>query len=133
MRNYELMRRILLKVSKDCAGGEKFLPLSELEDWIKDTCCSTKELTTEVERLRDEELIHCKIIFNEFSCLKEGKIYEVTSKGKEFIRLIESPEVWEICSTTLKDAGLDLSYPFLKDVCEEIVKRYVFSKIPSNI
>ena len=133
MRNYELMRNILLKLSKDCAEDEKSLPLSEMEKWIEDTCCSTTELTAEVERLRDEKLIDCEIVYNKFSRLKEGIIYGVTSKGEEFLRLIENSKVWDICFSTLKEAGLDLSYPFIKEVCEEIVKRYVFSKIPSNI
>ena len=31
---------------------------------------------------------------------------------------------------TLEGAGLDLSYPLLKKVCETIVERYVMSKIP---
>ena len=130
MRNYELMRNILLKVSKECTGEEKNLELSEMGEWINGSSFSLKELMAEIKRLTVEELIDSKIIFNVFSNLEEGKIYGITSKGKEFLRLIEEPNVWGICVTTLTDAGLDLSYPFLKEVCEEIVKRYVFSKIP---
>lgn len=132
MRNYELMRNILLKVSKDCKGEAKCLPLSEIQEWLEGSFFSVKDAKTEVQRLTDEELIDSKIVYSSFSGLKEGKIFGITPKGEEFLRLIEEPHVWEICSKTLKNAGIDLSYPFLKEVCEEIVKRYVMSKIPDN-
>lgn len=133
MRNYELMRNILLKVSKDCKREEKPLALSDVQEWAKGSCYSTTELIAEIKRLTAESLINTEIIFNAFSNLEEGKIYGVTSKGEEFLRLIEEPHVWKICAKTLNDAGLDLSYPFLKEVCDEIVKRYVMSKIPKDI
>ena len=133
MRNYELMRNILLKVPKDYAGEEKSLALSEMEEWIKGSFFSPEELITEVKRLTEEDLIDSEIIFNNFSSLVSGKIYCITPKGKEFLRLIEEPHVWEICKKTLEKAGLDLSYPFLNEVCEEIVKRYVLGKIPDKL
>lgn len=132
MRNYELMRNILLKVSKDCEREEKCLALSEMEEWIKGSFFSKKQLLAEIKRLTEEDLIDSEIVFNAFSNLEEGKIHNITTKGEEFLRLIEEPNVWEICSKTLKNAGVDLSYPFLNEVCEEIVKRYVMSKIPDN-
>ena len=133
MRNFELMRNILLKVSKDCEEKERSLALSEMEEWIKGSFFSSKDLITEVKRLTEEDLIDSEIIFDNFSSLVRAKIHCITPKGKEFLRLIEEPHVWEICSKTLKDAGLDLSYPFLNEVCEEIVKRYVMSKIPDKL
>jgi hypothetical protein len=130
MRNYKLMRDILLKVSKECAREEESLALSEMQEWIKGSLYSKEGLMAEIKRLTSEDLIDSVIVISEFSTLVEGKICCITPKGEEFLRLIENPEVWEICSSTLKNAGLDLSYPFLKEVCDEIVKRYVFSKIP---
>ena len=47
----------------------------------------------------------------------------LTSNGHEFYRLIENNDVWAIVLDTLKQAGVDISYPLLKEVCEEIVKR----------
>ena len=59
-----------------------------------------------------------------------GTVRGLTEEGAAFLRDIEDDRVWALMAKTLEDAGLDLSYPLLKKVCETIVERYVMSKIP---
>ena len=88
-------------------------------------------LEVELERLAREGLIDGDVYFargfNERSaCSVDG----LTEEGMAFYKLIENDDVWEIVLSTLKAANVDVSYPLLKEVCEEIVKRYVTSFIP---
>ena len=48
------------------------------------------------------------------------------------MRNIENERVWMLVLQTLEVAGLDLSYPLLKEVTDEIVRRYVMGKIPKE-
>ena len=122
MRNYELMRYILCKAAtlKEPLSIGVFLNNYEFE-----------EIQEEITRLNDEGLIQHSIVWE--ACeMASGKITGITEEGRAFLRNIENERVWMLIEQTLKDANLDLSYPLLKEVCEEIVRRYVMSKIPSE-
>lgn len=54
-------------------------------------------------------------------------------RNYELMRNIENLRVWSIVSKTLEAANLDLSYPLLKEVCDEIIRRYVMGKIPKDL
>ncbi len=127
MRNYEAMREILFKVSM-----EREVALMDMKSLIKNDLNSREDIVQEIERLKDEGLIISDMQFDNSGALNAGTIKGLTNEGVEFLRFIENPDVWEICAKTLNDAKVDLSYPFLKEVCEEIVKRYVMSKIPDS-
>ena len=122
MRNYELMRTILCKVAtlKEPLSIGVFLNNYEFE-----------EIQEEITRLNDEGLIQHNIVWEAHE-IANGKITGITETGRAFLRNIENERVWMLIEQTLKDANLDLSYPLLKEVCEEIVRRYVMSKIPSE-
>lgn len=122
MRNYELMRSILCKAAtlKEPLSIGVFLSHYDFE-----------EIKEEITRLSDEGLIQHSIVWE--ACeMASGKITGITEEGRAFLRNIENERVWMLIEQTLKDANLDLSYPLLKEVCEEIVRRYVMSKIPNE-
>lgn len=122
MRNYELMRSILCKAAslKEPLSIGVFLSHYEFA-----------EIKEEITRLNIEGLIQHSIVWE--ACeMASGKITGITEEGRAFLRNIENERVWMLIEQTLKDANLDLSYPLLKEVCEEIVRRYVMSKIPSE-
>ena len=122
MRNYELMRSILCKAAtlKEPLSIGVFLSHYDFE-----------EIKEEITRLSDEGLIQHSIVWE--ACeMASGKITGITEEGRAFLSNIENERVWMLIEQTLKDANLDLSYPLLKEVCEEIVRRYVMSKIPNE-
>ena len=122
MRNYELMRSILCKAAtlKEPLSIGVFLSHYEVA-----------EIREEITRLNIEGLIQHSIVWE--ACeMASGKITGITEEGRAFLRNIENERVWMLIEQTLKDANLDLSYPLLKEVCEEIVRRYVMSKIPNE-
>lgn len=123
MRNYELMRSILM----DAQNGD--LPLS-----YGDICheFSDEELKFELERLNEEGLIKSDFAFNYGRCAS-GKLTKITEDGKMFVRNIANKKVWALVYQTLKKADLDLSYPLLKEVCDEVVRRYVMDCIPEKL
>lgn len=90
------------------------------------------EIKEEITRLNDEGLIQHNIVW-EVCGIANGKITGITEEGKEFLRNIENERVWLLIEQTLDAANLDLSYPLLKEVCEEIVRRYVMAKISSEL
>ena len=88
-------------------------------------------LETELERLARDGLIDGDVHFGHgFGERSACSVTGLTDEGMAFYRLIENGDVWEIVLSTLKAANVDVSYPLLKEVCEEIVKRYVTSFIP---
>jgi hypothetical protein len=127
MRHYDLMREILIK-----ASSQRKMEFSELAGLIKNSFYSKHDLIAEVVQLSRDSLIFADIKIGTDGVLLSGEIRGLTTEGIEFLRLIENSDVWEICSRTLKDAKVDLPYSLLKDVCEEILRRYTFSKIPSD-
>lgn len=133
MRNYELMRLILFEIRNAKSSSKNGFSLTELNNILKDTLNSREDLVCELKRLKSEGLIEGNMEFSgsDDNVVVKGNIKCLSENGIEFMRLIEQPDVWKICSTTLKNANIDLSYPFLKEICEEIVRRYVMSKIPN--
>ncbi len=124
MRDYETMRGVLHIAAKAKPGEE--LCFNDFKPTDDDA-----RLKQELERLTKEGLLlgnvhFAKDAFDNSACSVTG----LTDEGKEFYRLIENDKVWTIVFEVLKEAKLDLSYPFLKDVCEEVVRRYVASFIP---
>ena len=128
MRHYDLMREILLK-----ASSQRKQELSEMAGLIKHSFYSKHDLIAEVAQLSRDSLIFADIQIGANGVLLSGEIGGLTTEGIEFLKLVENSDVWEICSRTLKDAKVDLPYPILKELCEKILKRYVFGKIPSDI
>ena len=123
MRDYELMRNILLAV----VHAEKELQVRDFAQYGE-----LNGIKEELERLKEEGLIKHNIVWDSYG-ITLGTITGVTPKGKEFARNIENLRVWLIVSKTLEAANLDLSYPLLKEVCDEIIRRYVMGKIPKDL
>lgn len=87
-------------------------------------------LRAELARLDRDGLIDNGIRFQGGSGYCMGGEATVTVEGREFFSLVENERVWAIVLQTLESAGVDVPYPLLKEVCGEIVKRYVTSFIP---
>jgi hypothetical protein len=122
MRNYDVMREIII----DIANSESPIKYGAFRD-IEDEPAIKEEL----HRLKDEGLYKGEIRFLDGNgTCQGGEIEGLTKEGMEFYRLIENYDVWEIMRKTLDEAQVDISYPLLKEVCQEIVKRYVASFIP---
>ena len=124
MRSYRMMRDVLAAVAGS-PGGCGLDELQALQPW--------DDMFGEVRRLAADGLIESSVEFVQVEselAWKCGRVSGLTAEGREFYRLVESEGVWEIVRETLGKAGVDVSYPLLKEVCEEIVKRYVTSFIP---
>ena len=89
---------------------------------------SVSPVQGELSRLQQEGLVDSSMAFK--PSYNNGTVRGLTEEGAAFLRDIEDDRVWALMAKTLEDAGLDLSYPLLKKVCETIVERYVMSKIP---
>ena len=124
MRDYETMRHILAVTANagyDLAYSD-FKPGAGLDDG---------RLEAELTRLERDELIDADVNFTKkFGERSQCSVRGLTVEGREFYNLIANDGVWAIILATLKKANVDISYPLLKEVCEEIVKRYVASFIP---
>ena len=120
MRNYTAMRDVLAVIATSAK------PL-EFEDFM--VVHQRDRVVEELKRLDREMLIESTIQFESQICTG-GAVAGLTDEGEAFYRLIENDGVWGIILETLRSAGVDVSYPLLKEVCEEIVKRYVTSFIP---
>ena len=83
----------------------------------------------ELARLKRDGLIDGAVEFANGMCVV-CEVVGLTDEGVEFYKLIENDAAWSIIRETLKSADIDISYPLLKEVSEEIVKRYVVSFIP---
>lgn len=89
-----------------------------------------EQVAFELRRLASDGLIESSMEFDfEGECLG-GEVSGLTDEGREFYNLIERSDVWFIVAATLDEAGIDIPYPLLKEVCVEVVKRYVTSFIP---
>ena len=84
----------------------------------------------ELNRLKKDGLLDAVVSFAPDGACLSCAVSGLTDEGREFYNLIENDAVWGIICETLKSADIDISYPLLKEVCEEIVKRYVVSFIP---
>ena len=87
----------------------------------------------ELKRLISDGLVDGAISFDSFGTCETFRIDGLTEEGRAFWRLLENERVWRIIRDTLRKADVDVSYPLLKEVCEEIVKRYVVRFIPEKI
>lgn len=122
MRNYQLMRNILNEVSH----AQKPLYFFDFHQYGND-----EDIRNELQRLKHEGLIEHNMSWS-YGTFNGGEVTAITEQGRAFFRNIENDKVWHLIISTLEDAGLDLSYPLLNEVCEEVVKRYVMSKIPDS-
>lgn len=121
-RDYDTMRTVLAIVAAN-DGPTSYGDFISVRDELA--------LKRELARLEADGLLESTIEFQDGSgiCLG-GEISGLTPEGREFFRLIENDRVWALVSRTLDSAGIDVSYPLLKEVSEEIVKRYVMGFIP---
>lgn len=126
-RDYRTMRAMLLLVAR----SRRDLSFSDLAS-LSDGWSSRRSIVCEAGRLRDEGLIESDMEFDASGVSLGGSISGLTGAGEEFARLIENDDVWRICLKTLDAAGVDLSHPLLREVCEAIVKRYVMGFIPKE-
>ena len=125
-RNYTVMRELLAHISK----ARQMLDLDDL-DWFE----PRDRVRGELRRLKADGLIDGVVEFTPSGVCRSCTVTGLTDEGREFWRLVENDAVWAIVRDTLKAADIDVPYPLLKEVCEEIVKRYVTSfipEIPSN-
>ncbi len=108
------------------ARGDRPYKYGDLWSAVRDEAV----LRSELVRLGRDGLLDNGIRFQggDGCCL--GGEASITEEGREFLRLIENSGVWHLVIRTLDAAGVDVPYPLLKEVCEEIVKRYVTSFIP---
>ena len=121
MRDFVLMRKVLAEAHGHTQGYNTmaFFNLGESE-----------VVEAELKRLSSDGLLDADIEFDRFGTCVNCKVGGLTDEGTSFYRLVENHDVWRVVDNTLEAAGVDVSYPLLKEVCEEIVKRYVTSFIP---
>lgn len=121
-RDYEAMRAVLAA----SAGSTRPLRYGDLYSAVGDE----DALRTELARLGSDGLIENGIRFQGGNGCCLGGEASITDEGASFFRLIENERVWSIVLLTLDAAAVDVPCLLLKEVCEEIVKRYVTSFIP---
>lgn len=121
MRNYSVMRDVLSLV----ASAPHELSFDDFDEIQQQD-----EVPQEIVRLQANGLVDGDIRFGAHALCLGGRVKALTDEGTEFYKLIENDDVWALIRDTLKRASVDVSYPLLKEVCEEIVKRYVTSFIP---
>ena len=119
MRDYNLMRNMLVFIGR----SNRELNLVDFQQFD-----SVSPVQGELSRLMEEGLVESTMEFK--PSYNNGTVKGLTEEGIAFLRDIENDRVWALMAKTLEDAGLDLSYPLLKKVCETIVERYVMSRIP---
>ena len=124
MRDYILMRKVMALAVKHGAddGVKAFFDLGDAGD-----------VESELARLSSDGLLQAEIESDCFDNLVRCRVGGLTQEGREFYKLVENPDVWRIVHGTLEAAKVDVSYPLLKEVCEEIVRRYVTSFIPERV
>lgn len=125
MRDYHVMRDVL----KVAAGLEHEAGY----DRFKGIRAGQAEIDSELMRLIDDKIVAGDVRFTADGACLAYKVSGLTDEGREFFKLVENDNVWEIVCKTLDAARVDVSYPLLKEVCEEIVKRYVTSFIPKEL
>lgn len=121
-RDYDAMRAVLATAARDDRPSK----YGDLWSAVRDESV----LRSELARLGRDGLLDNGIRFQDGDGCCLGGEAIVTDEGRECLRLIENDGVWNLVIRTLDAAGVDVPYPLLKEVCEEIVKRYVTSFIP---
>lgn len=119
-RDYDLMRDIL-----ECINERDSVSLATLGDLGK-----KESLVAEMRFIQAEGLTKSSFKFSEDGRYLGGVANGLTTEGLEFLHLIQNQDVWDLVLKVLSQANVDIPYPLLKEVCEEIVKRYVVSFIP---
>lgn len=125
MRNYDVMRQILVKT----LHADKDLTFSDL---------AGREEDKQKDELYKEELIRlkkeCLIIHNiEWEhCLNGGTVKGLTEAGEEFARHIQDYSVWRVVLEALNKSELDISYPLIQKVCERVAERIVMNCLPEE-
>ena len=124
MRDYDAMRDVISTIA---SKGERaaFLDFSHVKP--------NSLVIPELQRLIADGLVSGDVREDRSGMLLEFSISGLTDEGRVFLRLIENDDVWRIVRETLREANIDVSYPLLKEVCEEIVKRYVISFVPKSL
>ena len=120
-RDYAAMRRVLEVVAR----AKRPVGYNALRSSVQAT-----DIAYEAKRLKDDGLIECTMAFNVFGEYEGGEIGGLTDEGREFYNLVAKGDAWAIMLETLEAADVNIPYPLLKEVCMEIVKRYVTSFIP---
>ena len=120
-RSYAVMREVLSAAAK----ARRSL---DFDDFM--SIHQRNKVIHELKRLNKDGLLDAVIDFDAGGTCLVCAVNGLTEEGAEFFKLIENDEVWNVIRETLKMADIDISYPLLKEVCEEIVKRYVVSFIP---
>lgn len=120
-RDYGTMRSVLAIVA-GCRRPATYGSFLGISDEVS--------LKQELARLEKDGLIDSTIRFQGGDGMCLGGEATITDEGREFLHLIENDRAWELMRQALDAAGTDVPYPLLKDVCEEIVRRYVASFIP---
>ena len=123
-RDYRAMREILEVVAR--AGNP--VGYSALR-----SCADQKTVAYEVTRLMDDGLVNGDMRFNVFKEYMGGEVRGFTDEGREFYNLVAKGEAWNVMLEALTAADINIPYPLLKEVCEEVVKRYVISFIPEEV
>lgn len=124
MRDYAVMRHVLT-VAREARTDLYY------SDFLLSVGNDDNILSQELVRLTNDGLLDADISLDGgFGSRKRCVVSGLTDEGQEFCKLLENHDVWAIILNTLKEANVDVSYPLLKEVCEEIVKRYVTSFIP---
>lgn len=121
-RDYDAMRAVLATAAR----GDRPSKYGDLWSAVRDESV----LRSELARLGRDGLLDNGIRFHGGGGCCLGGEASITEEGREFLNLIENEGVWQLVLRTLTSAGVDVPYPLLKEVCEEIVKRYVSSFIP---
>ena len=122
MRDYDVMHNVI-KVMATPTRRIAYIDFSNVKP--------NNLVVPEMQRLIADGLVEGNVREDLSGVLMTFDIAGLTDEGREFWKLIENEDVWAIIRDTLRKADIDVSYPLLKEVCEEIVKRYVTSFIPN--
>ena len=123
-RNYKVMLDVLDRAARARPSRRVY----EFDDFSD--IDQRDRVREELLRLKRDGLVDGAASFDASGFCLTCSVAGLTDEGEEFHRLVENDGVREVALSTLRDADADVPYPLLKEVCEEIVKRYVTSFIP---
>lgn len=128
MRNYELMREVLVRtyINGGNLQSAEIVPATSSNQEEK-----LLELREELLRLEEEGLIVHDMSWKD-NTFMGGTVQKLTQAGTEFARELKDNKVWSICKETLNNSKLDISYPLIKKVCERIIENIVMKSIPKE-
>lgn len=125
MRNYNVMRNILLKTlfSNNELEFADFAGLNKGKE-------NDAEYKKELIRLKKEGLIVHNMEWDDY--FKGGTVAGLTDTGEKFARHIQDDSVWAGVYKTLERSQLDISYPLIEKICNHIAEKIVMSCIPEE-